>query len=309
MSAHAAAPVTASLLEAALDALWRQWRAIGGAAAGGAVVTQVDPEALCLASLLLEEHEPRLWIAMTDWLRLGAPLLSVQRLKNLSGQFPEGRNNLQRLAAVALEETRDVRWRSLVGKAQGGRKAQRVVKQRSAGPALGAPPALVLRLRAAFGVGVKADLLAFLLGQPFRVSVAAAAAGLGYSTPTVFRAFQDLRAASFVQSADLPTAAEYWVDTIRWYGVLGGQQGLPRWGFWRELLTYVCAVLKWEEETQRRPLSEYARGAALRDLASAHEADVMRVGVLESGHALPRSADLAEWREFHRTFAEHLAAR
>lgn len=310
MCAHAAAPLTASLLEATLDVLWRQWRAIGGAAAGGPVTTQVDPEALCIASLVLEQHEPRLWITMVDWLRLGAPLVSVQRLKNLAAQFPDGRGLLERLALTAVEEAKDARWRSLLaGAKRGGKQPRLPAKRRSAGPALQAAPALVLRLRAAFALGVKADLLAFLLGQRLRVSVAAAAAALAYSTPTVFRAFQDLHAAGFVRSADLPAAAEYWLDTLRWYEVLGGQDAVAPWGFWREILTYVCGVLRWEEETKRRELSEYARGTALRELAGRHERDLVRAGVVEPGLALPRSPALADWREFHSELAERLAAR
>ena len=310
MSAHAAAPLTASLLETTLDVLWRQWRAIGGAAAAGPATRQVDPEALCIASLVLEQHEPRLWTTMTDWLRLGAPFVSMQRLKNLAAQFPDGRELLERLALAAVEGAKGARWRSLLAGAKHGGKQRRLpAKRRSAGPALQAAPALVLRLRAAFAVGVKADLLALLLGQRFRVSVAAAASALGYSTPTVFRAFQNLQAAGLVRSADLPAAAEYWMNTLPWSNVLGGPDSLAPWGFWREILAYVCAVLRWEEETKRRPLSEYARGTSLRELGGRHEPDLVRAGLIEPGLALPRSPALADWREFHGKLAESLAAR
>lgn len=310
MSAQVAAPLTASLLEATLEVLWRQWRAIGGAAAGGPATTQVDPEALCVASLVLERHEPRLWIAMTDWLRLGASLVSVQRLKNLAAQFPDGRRQLERLALAVVEGAKDARWRSLLAGAEhGGKRPLLPAKRRSAGPALHAAPALVLRLRAAFAVGVKADLLAFLLGQPLRVSVAPAASSLGYSTPTVFRAFQDLHAAGFVRSADLPAAAEYWLDAFLWYRVLGGEDAVARWGFWREVLTYVCAVLRWEEQSKSRSLSDYARGVSLRELARRYEQDLVRAGVFEAGLALPPSTTPSDWRAFHRELAERLVAR
>ncbi len=308
MSARTARLLTGRLLEATLDAVWRQWRAIGGPAAGGPVRTQVDPEALCLASLALESKEPRLWVAMSDWLRLGASLVSVQRLKNLRGQFPDAQRGVSRLASVALEEAKDARWRSLLSRSVRGAKPRERVRHRSAEPALTAAPALVLRLRAAFTVGVKADLLAFLLGQPYRASVAAATDGLGYSTPTIFRALQDLHDAGFVQAADLPTAAEYWVDTVQWHGLLGGSVALIRWGFWREILRYVCAAVTWEEDANRRGLSEYAAVAGLRDLARSHEADLARAGVLDPGAALPQSPALAEWRQFHKRLAERIAS-
>jgi hypothetical protein len=297
-----------SLLDAVTDVAWRQWRAIGGAAAGGPARTQVDPEVLCLVSLTLESSEPRLWVAMTDWLRLGASLVSVQRLRNLSQQFPEAPRQLPRLAAAVVEQARDGRWRALMAKRARDRTVEQRVRQRSAGPALTLGPALMLRLRAAFSVGVKADLLAFLLGQPYRTSLAAATAGLGYSTPTVFRALQDLHSAAFVQAAELPTATEYWVDTAQWHSVLGGQSALPRWGFWRELLAYACAAVQLMKDSERRSLTHYATGVRIRDLATQHQAGLARAGVLDPGSQLPRSPELAEWRQFHRKLADRIAA-
>ena len=310
MCAQAAAIGTGKLLEATLDALWRQWRAIGAAAAGRAVNTQVDPEVLCLASLALEAHEPRLWTVMADWLRHGAPLLSVQRFKNVASQFPDGRASLERPALAVMEGTRDIRWRSLLkGGVRRGKAPSLPTKQRSAGPTLDAPPALLLRLRAAFTVGVKADLLAFLLGQPSRATVATAAAALGYAKPTVFRALQDLLEAGFAQAADLPAAREYWLQGTAWFGLLGGPGAIARWGFWREILSYICTVVRWDEDLRRRPVSEYARGTSLHELAKRHEADLARAGVIERGVAFPRSPAREEWRTFHSALAERLIER
>ncbi len=295
-----------SLFEATLDVLWRQWRAIGAAATGQAVTRQVDPEALCLASLFLQDHEPRLWTAMTDWIRFGAPLLSVQRLKNLANQFPNLTQGVKALALVAWREGKDARWKPVAGAARHSPRTRTSAKQRSAGPALKDAPALLLRLRAAFTVGVKADLLAFLLGQPFRVTVSTAAVSLGYAIPTVFRALQDFRAAGVVHAADLPSATEYWVDSFRWQALLGGEQGIARWGFWRETLVYVCAAFGLENRATYRRSSEYARATSLRELATQHEGDLVRAGVVERG--VPRSPSLIEWREFHGALAGRIAA-
>ena len=298
--------MASKLFEATLDVLWRQWRALGAAATGRPVAKQVDPEALCLASLLLQDHEPRLWIAMTDWLRFGAPLLSVQRLKNLAKQFPDVAQGVKALALVAWQEGRDARWKPLAGGVRHAARTRTSAKQRSAGPALLAGPALVLRLRAAFSVGVKADLLAFLLGQRFRVTVSTAAASLGYRIPTIFRSLQDFRAASIVQSADLPSAAEYWLDSFRWQALLGDEPEIARWGFWREVLTYVCAAFDLEHSRAYQRSSEYARATSLRDLARKHEGALLRAGVIE--HEMPQAPSLGEWREFHDALAARIAA-
>lgn len=303
--ARAEPPVAGNLFEATLDVLWRQWRAIGAAATGQPVARQVDPEALCLASLLLQDHEPRLWIAMTDWIRFGAPLLSVQRLKNLAKQFPNVTGGVKALALVAWREGRDARWKPVAGAVRPSAKNRTSAKQRSAGPALMAAPALLLRLRAAFSVGVKADLLAFLLGQPYRVTVSTAAVSLGYAIPTIFRALQDFRAAGVVQSADLPSAAEYWVDSLRWQALLGNEQGIARWGFWREILAYVCAAFELEHRATYQRSSEYAKATSLRELATQHAGALVRAGVIE--HEVPRSPSLVEWQGFHEALAARIA--
>jgi hypothetical protein len=305
MSATTATPLTGSLLESTVDLLWWQWRAIGGAAAGGSVKKQVDLEVLCIASLVLEEHEPRLWTTLTDWVFLGSSLVSVQRLKNLAPSFPKGAEKIERLARFAVDDAKDARWSSLLSSDKKSRARSRVaVKQRSAGPALLTGPALAVRMRAAFGVGVKADLIAFLLGQHYRVTVNASAAALGYATPSVFRALQDLQAAGLVRVADLPTAAEYAMDAVNWHQVLGGMQNIAYWGYWREVITYVCAVLDWEERVKREKLSDYARGASVRELSEKHKTDLARSGALDQHVTFPESHALGEWRAFHDFLAK-----
>jgi hypothetical protein len=304
MSAPAEVLVSDNLFEATVDVLWRQWRAIGGAATGQPVSRQVDPEVLCLASLFFRDHEPRLWIAMTDWIRFGAPLLSVQRFKNIAKQFPDMKDGVKALALVAWQEGKDARWKPVAGASRRSSRTRTSPKQRSAGPALSAPAALLLRLRAAFSVGVKADLFAFLMGQPFRVTVSSAAESLGYAVPTIFRALQDFRAAGMAESADLRSATEYWVNTLSWHALLGGEHGIVRWGFWREILVYICAAVTLEGRAEHRRSSEYAQATSLRALAMQHEAGLVRSGIIE--REVPRAPSLLEWREFHNAVATRM---
>jgi hypothetical protein len=311
MCARNANPVSDSFIEAVVDALWRQWHVVGGPASGGPPKRQVDPEILCLASLALKEDEPRLWDTMADWIRVGASLISVQRLKNLAADFEGLDEALASLAGVAVSVAKDARWRSISKAAAPGAKSPPAARRAmTAEPALTAPQSLVLRLRAAFAVGVKADLIAFLLGQEYRVSVAVATAGLGYSTSTVFRALQDLDRAGFVRRADQPSAMEYWIERLPWEHVLGRQSLVPFWGYWRETLSYACAVVALSRRHAGRAPSEYARGTALRTLGEAHESGLARAGIV--GHRalrLPESAALADWQAFHSDFAAMLAER
>src|SRR5438105_9246125 len=99
-----------------LDVLWRQWRAVDAQATGkGRANAMVDPEALVLMSLLLMEEERRLRDLIESWATWNSDLLSVQRAKNLAANYPDqARKKLAGFAEVALEQGKDMRWRSLV---------------------------------------------------------------------------------------------------------------------------------------------------------------------------------------------------
>jgi hypothetical protein len=134
------------------------------------------------------------------------------------------------------------------------------------------------------------------------VSVPSAATALAYTAPAVVRAMRDLEAAGLVRSVSLPSANEYWLERGDWRAVLGWAP--PAWGFWLELLAYVCAVLRWQEAS---PADE--AGEALRALAERHEANLIRAGFLGDGLQLPRTADVSEWRRFHAGLGERIAKR
>jgi hypothetical protein len=301
--------VTGGLVEATLDLLWKQWRSLGAVSPGKQATTQVDPEALCLASLTLQSQDPRLWPTMEDWVRLGGRFLSLQRVKNLAVQFQVAQSELSRLAAAIHQGVQGARWRSLArGYHTQSPKGVSLEKQGKGGPALVNPPALVLRLRAAFTVGIKADVLAFLLGQRQRATIADAASSLGYATPAVFRAMQDLVAAELVRSVPRPAATQYGIDRKRWKAVLGGVEA-PPWGYWREALTYVCAVFGWEEALESGGASEGGQGVAPTGIADGYLGDLTCAGFLDEDLHFPRSPDLEEWRDFHRGLAERVRSR
>ena len=153
------------LQERTLGVLWRQWGTLGASTASHPARGLIDPEALVLASLAFQDEERRLADVLRWWATTGAPLLSVTRIRNLARQFPVSvRDRLGEFAACALGEGRDFRWRPLARPS--GRPAGRRRKALGREPKVLAPPALLLRLRLGFGVAVKADLLAVLLGSP-----------------------------------------------------------------------------------------------------------------------------------------------
>ena len=72
-----------------LEFAWRQWAQVGlSANVTGVDDWAIDPEALILFTIVVARHDPRLFDEMLDWLATNRRLLSMQRLRNLSGRFP-----------------------------------------------------------------------------------------------------------------------------------------------------------------------------------------------------------------------------
>ena len=155
---------TSRIQEATLNAMWRQWAAIGASAAGGRARAVVDPEALLLASLWFTDEEPRLMDLVASWVVENVAHLSVQRAKNVARSFPEVvERRLPALARLALERGKDFRWKSLVRSDVPPLAERRGGKKLSVPVPLQRPAALMVRMRVLLGVGMRTDIITFLL--------------------------------------------------------------------------------------------------------------------------------------------------
>lgn len=258
--------------DAALDAAWRQWTALG--AAGGTAAnepTTLDPEALVLASSVLVEHERRLGDFLLWWADVGARLLSVQRMRSLLKTWPDDASqNLGGFARAAVEAG-DRRWKRLV---EGERLDARPGKG-APEPRLTEPTALVPRLRAGFGVSAKADLLAILLGLDQPASVRMLADAIGYSTVAVRVALGEMVLAGFVEMSD-ETPATYRVrDREAWSALMGGSAS--RWGYWAERYAVILDIAAWGVQAEARGWSAYVAASKGRDLAEHHAGLIRRI--------------------------------
>lgn len=302
---HAELQLLASRLrEAVLNVSWRQWRVLGAGSATRPIAGEgepsrkdahrqlhalVDPEALVLVSLMFLDHERRLGDLLHDWGARNSDLLSVQRMKNLEGDYPEPARGLltHRLAwfaTVACDEGKDLRWKSL---AQGGSEGSveplgeantfarsgrpdapsgAPTKARATRARLMADATLMLRLRLGLGVGVKADLITFLLARVMEwATVRDITEATGYTVAAVRRAAEDLAAARLIESLDgAPTV--YRATHDAWTPLLGLEDRPPRWASWHERFVLATAFHAWSEEVRERALSDYAFGAGGRQL-------------------------------------------
>jgi len=102
MSARDYTSIVAPLREAAVQAAWTQWGAVAfGAAAKAPARAIVDPEALVLATLVLEARERRLNRLVQMWIGAGSRLLSTGRLASLLRDYPK--SVTPKVAAFAAE--------------------------------------------------------------------------------------------------------------------------------------------------------------------------------------------------------------
>jgi hypothetical protein len=293
MPEQIAASLAKSLRQSVANLLWKQWRAVGAMAnADSPARTIVDPEALILMSFWMGEEEPRLFDVLRAWVDRHSALVSMQRLGNLREKFPSAvRDQVTALASYRVGERRDIRWKSLLRyettrtigrKGDKGRAGEIPFRQWSS---------LMLQLRQGMGIGVKADVLAFLLGPgtslPEWESASAIASALSYGPTSVRRAADDLAEARFIRSLPTSQGAResqrmYCGDPGKWAQVLELSPYVPGWGFWTERYLFVIEAWTWLQALEAKPVSGYARDVKARELLTSHRFALTQTQMVDS---------------------------
>lgn len=255
---------------------WAQWSALATMAvpAGPRARSMVDPEALVLLSLAVRGRDRRLDDLVLGWARAASPLLSVQRALHLAEAFPQGVREGMGAFARAAADAGDRRWRAHAAEAEPVPAPRRKVP---GAPRLAEAPALMLRLRAGFGVGARTDVLAFLLAhRGTEVSVGTIAGATGYSGSAVRTAAEEMVLAGFAKRIEgSPTT--YSVDHRAWAGVLqlrptSSPQGphVPPWRYWAAVFAFLADVEAWGGEAETADWSPYVASSRARDLVEDH---------------------------------------
>ena len=220
------------LLKVFLDFLWDAWTALGVPGHGAEhVVYTVDPEALLAFTCSMGRFDPRLFDEVIEWLLVNGRFLNVQRMKSiLRKESFSGSTVLAAMAAWLAEQDSSAKWSYLARQSSpppspeplfhlaDGRPVptrppydahflawgwKRVpIQNRGHGrlfPST-APAALVLKMRALFGVNSRSDALAYLLlngrGHP-----RAMARELYYSQKAIHDIMADLDCSGIVTSS------------------------------------------------------------------------------------------------------------
>ncbi len=154
-------PRSTSLRDAIADRLAAHWIALGCQLAGPAETDVVDIEALIAATATLERaSDARVRDAGVDWCVAFGRAVSAGRLKTVAREMDVAGDPLSRFAAD-VAASGGPRWPF------DGAQGQRIPRGRVLVRELSGSARLVWRLRSAFGVNARADILAALIADPF----------------------------------------------------------------------------------------------------------------------------------------------
>jgi hypothetical protein len=227
------------------------------------------------------------------------------------------KGRLSALADVGIKEAKDSRWKSLregVATDLGSRDNKtRAIESRFSTWAT-----LMLQLRRGMGVGVKADVLTFLLGtsrsQAEWASVATIAEATGYTRAAVRRVADDLAAARFIR---VPGSAEserslqrmYSAEQSQWTQLLQVSTSQTGWGYWRERFLFIIDLMAWLESLADRTVTTYAGNVEARELLARHGTALRRDRVVDALEFASADVDLAYLEKATRALLEFIQNR
>ncbi len=255
-------------------------------------------------SLWLIPREPSIRDTVHDWVARWSDLLSVQRTRNLARAFPTTiAQELRTVATTAYERGKDFRWGPVIkdgagpasddgGSARDTRLPMGVTRLAVERDAL-----LVLRFRMAFGVGARADALAYLLARGTAwSSVTEIAQATGYTPSAIRRALDRMAEAEIVMMVDDGTT-RYRCDATPWATLLGLRDTVEPWRYWLQHFTFVSTFADWADGIARRKLTAYAITEAMRGVARSFRPTDDRDGLRTWDHAFRDGSTMPEMQD------------
>lgn len=231
----------------------------------------IDPEQLILFTAFLGDTDPRLRDEATDWCIEYGRYVSAARLRNLlAAQTPAVRAAFGQTAATVNAHS-GLRW-------PGATRARAFERTgRSAVPSFGAPSLVVLRLRALFGVGARAEVLrAYLQDPSARLSAAEAADEASYTKRNMAEALGALQMAGLLEAHAVRNRRLYGLADTAWLAALPGDlpDTFPRWSSIFRILEVLGTSAR-----QAETLPERAQTVEAVDALRSLRGDLWQVGV------------------------------
>lgn len=186
---------SSALENALLNRAWIQWVALGVNAVGDTDDAVVDPEALIALTAELGDIDARLRDLSTDWCVAFGRYVNGSRLRSVAAELGTPAGQLGEFVAT-VADAGGPRWPM-------GTKPRPDYSSRGKARLTSAVPRarLRIRLRAAFGVNARADILSVLLSaRPLELSLADLARATRFSKLNVSSAVDALTLAGLVEA-------------------------------------------------------------------------------------------------------------
>ena len=303
--------LASDLEDGALDFLWRQWCTLGVlGTAGGEARWIIDPEALLLLTSETARHDARLFDEVLDWMRVNSRWINTQRLSTLNSRY--GLGDTRVMAAIARHMLQHdppakwTRWTRAVGAAspadalfyRGDRPLRGpfpdpdrdfesygllrpAITPRTISQAIPMmqPCALRFRLRALFGLGMRADILCYLLAQG-EAHPSGLAKELGYSQKRVQDTLNELAVSGCVQVHRVGRLKMYDLARERWADFLIPQKPhFPAWIDWVALARGLTTLWRAVWTLPRENDDSYVASSRLRKAMRAARGDLYESGI------------------------------
>lgn len=215
------------LHESALELAWSLWAELGVAGWERRHTSHaIDPEPLILFTSLLGAADPRLRDESTDWCIAYGRYVSAARLRNLlAGESPAVQAGFAETAATVNVHSA-LRWPGATSPRPFRRTGRSDVADFSR------PSLVVLRLRALFGVGARAETVRAFIADPSAGFTAADLAGVaGYTKRNLAESLDALRMGGLLHAEPRRNQLVYRLtDAEKLMSMLGGKpSSFPMW--------------------------------------------------------------------------------
>jgi hypothetical protein len=291
--------------------LWREWSTLGVAGVSEPETRWIiDPEVLLLLTTEIGRHDARLFDEVLGWLSINSRWISTQRLRTIHEK--DGIGDRRVLASVArwmMKSDPQAKWRKLsqidirkqtteglffhghqqllstAGLADPDFGTYGLVRPaislRSLSQPLNMmhPCALQLRLRALFGLGMRSDIVCYLLTQdgahPSRIAQV-----LGYSQKRVQDTLVEMAESGQVVVRSSGRMKIYSLDRSQWRDFLTPRtQCTPGWLNWRHLASGLSTIWRATWAVAPEQNGEYVASSRLRTAIRAAQDDLRASGI------------------------------
>jgi hypothetical protein len=208
MSSNSSASARRELEVALTNRAWAQWIALGVDAVGAPDADVVDPEALIAMTAELGDLDARLRDASTDWSILHGRYANGTRLRHVVREIGTPRELIGEYVAT-IASAGGPRWPMGTSPRVGYRPRGKARLDSAASRAR-----LRIRLRAAFGVSARAEILAALLASPQEgLALADLARKIRFTKPTAASAVEALALAGLLTQRSVRASQRFSLDT------------------------------------------------------------------------------------------------